>query len=140
MKRLVSASCDDVAAAYEEEIARIAQKKRLLQERCTAALEPRSSFNEYFRAALNLLSNPWLLWEKGSFAHKRLLLKLAIPVPITFSREDGFSNPELSLPFKILGGADMQNLQMVRAAGLEPARPRPPDFKSGMSTNSITPA
>ena len=27
---------------------------------------------------------------------------------------------------------------MVRKAGLEPARPKPPDFESGTSTNSIT--
>ncbi|MEO1043790.1 MAG: hypothetical protein AAFX52_16030, partial [Pseudomonadota bacterium] len=27
----------------------------------------------------------------------------------------GFLNPELSLPFKVLGGAEMQNLNMVRS-------------------------
>jgi len=99
MKRLVTATCDDVASAYEDEIARIAQEKRLLSERCEAALEPRRPFSECFRAALNLLANPWILWDRGTFEHKRLLLRLAIPVPIPFSRENGFSNPELSLPF-----------------------------------------
>ena len=123
MKRLVAASCDDVAAAYEEEIARIAKERRLLQERCQVALEPRKPFSECFRAAMNLIANPWVLWESGSFAHKRLLLRLVIPTPIPYRREQGFSNPELSLPFKILGGADMQNLRMVPRRGLEPPRP-----------------
>ena len=38
MKRLVAANCDDVAAAYEEEIARISKERRLLQERCSGRL------------------------------------------------------------------------------------------------------
>ena len=123
MKRLVAASCDDVASAYEDEIARIAQEKRLLSERCEAALEPRKPFAECFHAAMGFIANPWLLWERGTFEHKRLLLRLAIPATIPFSRENGFSNPELSLPFRMLGGTDMQNLQMVPRRGLEPPRP-----------------
>ncbi len=30
-----------------------------------------------------------------------------------------------------------QGLVLVPGAGIEPARPKPPDFKSGMSTNFI---
>lgn len=113
MKRLVAATCDDVASAYEDEIARIAQEKRLLRERCEAALEPRKPFAECFHAAMDSIANPWLFWERGTFEHKRLLLRLTILVPIPFSRENGFSNPELSLPFKLLGSTDMQNRQIV---------------------------
>ena len=89
---------------------------------------------------MNLLANPWVLWESGSFAHKRLLLRLVIPTPIPFSREQGFSNPELSLPFKILRGADMQNLQMVRSRGLEPPRIAPQRPQRCASTSSATTA
>jgi len=119
MKRLVAASCDDAALAYEDEIARIAHEKRFLSERCETALEPRRPLFECFCAALNLLANPWVLWERGTFEHKRLLLRLAIPFPIRFSRENGFSNPNLSLPFRLLGGSDMQNLQMVRSRSVK---------------------
>ena len=40
------------------------------------------------------------------------------------------------LPYEAI----VANRVVVRAAGLEPARRWPPDFKSGMSTTSITPA
>ncbi|MEO1043791.1 MAG: zinc ribbon domain-containing protein, partial [Pseudomonadota bacterium] len=112
--RLVEASSETVVKAYEEEIGRLEHQKRLLHDRQRNALEPLRSFDESFSAAIQFLAKPWILWENGTFDHKRLLLRLAVPEPITYARIQGFLNPELSLPFKVLGGAEMQNLNMVR--------------------------
>lgn len=46
--------------------------------------------------------------------------------------------PSPTVRAKMLDWFKMKDL--VRAAGVEPARPKSPNFKSGMSTNSITPA
>ena len=122
MKRLVTATSDAVVSAYETEIGKIELEKRVLEEKAQTALELPETFEKTFSAAMTFLANPWILWDKGTFAHKRLLLRLTVPSPITYTRENGFLNTNLSLPFNVLGGKDMQNLQMVRAGGLEPPR------------------
>ena len=119
MKRLVTAPCDDVVSAYEQEITNIVHEKRLLEERCEGTLEPHKSFDECFDAAMKFFARPWKLWESGVFAQQRLLLKLSLPEPIVYSRENGFLNTNFSLPFKLLGDKNMQKMQMVRPRRLE---------------------
>ena len=125
MNRLVDAPSDDIANVYEEEIGNLTRQKHLLEERTKTRLEPQKPFEDCFKAAMQFFLNPWKLWESDYFAHKRLLLKLTLPEPIIYTREKGFLNPNFALPFKLLGDMNMQNLQMVRTAGLEPARGYP---------------
>lgn len=123
--RLVQATSDTIVAAYERELQKLEHEKRLLKEQQAGVLEPQKSFEESFKLAMALAANPWILCEKGGFGHKRLLLRLAIPRTLTYHTKNGFLNPELSLPFKLLGGVNMQKKHMVRTAGLEPARGYP---------------
>ena len=119
MKRLVAATSDDIANAYEIEVGNLTKEKRLLEERSTVALEPQKPFDECFNAAMNFFAKPWKLWESDCFVHKRLMLKLVLPEPIIYTREKGFLNPNFSLPFKLLGDPNMQNMKMVRSRRLE---------------------
>ena len=125
MKRLVTATSDAVVSAYETEIGNIELEKRVLEEKAQTALELPETFEKTFSAAMTFLANPWILWDKGTFAHKRLLLRLTVPSPITYTRENGFLNTNLSLPFNALGKDSMQNLQMVRSRRLELPRVLP---------------
>jgi len=118
MKRLVTATSDAVISAYEAEISKIELEKRVVEEKAQSALELPRTFEKTFSAAMTFLANPWILWDKGTFAHKRLLLRLTVPSPITYTRENGFLNTNLSLPFSILGENDMQTMQMVRSRGI----------------------
>ena len=71
-----------------------------------------------FELALTFLSNPWNIWENGSFLGRRNLLKLAFQGRIPYTRENGFSNPEISLPFKVLGGfGSAENVMAHRGGG-----------------------
>nr|GGI02261.1 hypothetical protein GCM10011355_34850 [Aquisalinus luteolus] len=121
IKRLVATNNASVIAAYEEEIEKMDRKKSVLTARQSARLEPQNPFDESFKMAMNFLSNAWILWEKGDFMQKRFLLRLVVPEPIRFCREKGFLNPDLALPFKTLQALNIQNENMVRTAGLEPA-------------------
>ena len=51
-----------------------------------------------------------------------------------------YRTPELSLPFRMLGGFLNLGEIMVRAGRLELPLSKEPDFESGASTNSATPA
>lgn len=119
VKRLVAATTDAVVPVYEKELANLEHEKRLMEEEAARALEPAKPFAESFGLAMDFLSKPWVLWENGDLAARRLLLRLSLPAPIVYNRENGFSNAEFALPFSTLGGADMQNLQMVRSRGIE---------------------
>ena len=120
IKRIVDSTSDRVISAYEKEIDSLEAQKRLLTDQAEHALEPSKPFETAFRAAMEFLSSPWKLWESGDYQQKRLLLKLAVPNPIPYCKENGFSNREFSLPFSILGGMHMQKNKLVGPEGFEP--------------------
>ena len=113
VKRIMSSSSDSVITAYERKIDALEAEKRVLEDEATQPLEPAKPFEEVFRTAMEFLSAPWKLWESGDYNQQRLLLKLAIPKPIPFCKENGFSNRNFALPFNILGGLNMQKCKMV---------------------------
>lgn len=140
LDKIVGANAPSVITALESRVTALESKKRLLVEKQRDAQAPRRTMEQSLEHALTFLSNPWKLWQTGELEVKRTVLKLAFSAPILFSRNIGARAPKTTIPFSILAEISNAKTAMVRAAGLEPARPKPPDFKSGMSTNSITPA
>ena len=102
--KLVETNNTLVAQKLEEKIETIEQTKLAIAQKCEILAKPKRGFDEMFELALTFLSNPWNIWENGSFLDRRNLLKLAFQGRIPYTRENGFSNPEISLPFKVLGG------------------------------------
>jgi len=112
--RIMNATNERVITAYEKELDVLERQKRDLTNKAAAPLEPAKSFETAFGAAMAFLTQPWKLWESGDYHAQRLLLKLALPQPLTYCRQNGFSNYELSLPFKVLEDFSMQKNKMVR--------------------------
>lgn len=115
--RIMNSTSDRVIAAYEKEVDALDAKKLLLTDQASHALEPTKPFETAFRAAMQFLAMPWKLWESGEYPQQRLLLKLALPKPIPYCPDNGFSNREFALPFNILGGIDMLDNKMVQQKG-----------------------
>ena len=118
--RIVNATNERVIAAYEKEIDVLEKQKRDLANKASEPLEPAQPFETAFQAAMQFLTMPWKLWESGEFSKQRLLLKLALPKALPYCPQNGFSNHEFSLPFKVLGGMNMQKNKMVEPRGVEP--------------------
>ena len=118
--RIMNSNSERLISAYEKEIETLEAQKRLMADQTAQPIEPARSFETAFRAAMQFLSMPWKLWESGDYHQQRLLLKLAVPKAIPYCKENGFSNREFSLPFKLLGGMNMQKCEMVGGNGLEP--------------------
>jgi len=112
--RIMNSTSERVIAAYEKELDVLERQKRDLTNKAAQPLEPAQPFETAFGAAMEFLTKPWKLWESGEYDKQRLLLKLALPKPLTYCRQNGFSNTKLSLPFKVLGDFDMQKNEMVR--------------------------
>ncbi|MEO1089740.1 MAG: hypothetical protein AAFX81_03850 [Pseudomonadota bacterium] len=100
--RLVDADSKTVIAAYERHIAKLEQL--VVTEKAASTGTPHRPFTQMFELAMRFLATPWKLWESGRFDLQRLVLKLTFSGPLPYDRNQGFRTPELSLPFKVLGG------------------------------------
>ena len=127
----------DVAAAittYERQLGKLETKKEVLREQTQQAIEPQKPFDEMFGLAWRFLSNPCILWEKGNYDHKRLLLRMTFTDKLAYCHENGFTdqlNRKIALPFGTYTDFE-KNFGMVPRGGIEPPTLR---FSVACSTN-----
>ena len=108
-----------VVQKIEEKINQMGQNKLAIEQKCGNLGRPKRGYSEMFELALRFLSSPWNIWEKGSFIDRRNVLKLAFTGQVPYTRENGFSNPKISLPFKVLGGFESTKREMAHPARFE---------------------
>ena len=124
LERIVGAENPTVISAYEAKLAKLEKEKLIKAEKLENAGKPRHAFDEMFELSLRFLSSPWNLWASGQMHLRRIVLRLAFAKRITYTRNEGFSNPTLSSPFNALGGIHMGKSEMARPKGFEPLTPR----------------
>lgn len=113
-----------VVSKIEDKINQMAQNKLAIVQKCRILGQPKRGYSEMFELALIFLSSPCNIWENGSFIDRRNVLKLAFTGQVPYTRENGFSNPKISLPFKALGGLESTEKGMAHWGGFEPPTPR----------------
>lgn len=123
VERIVEADNPRVISAYENKIATLENEKLLIAERLQMESKPRHAFEDMFELALEFLSTPWNLWASGHIHLRKIVLRLAFAERIAYTRNEGFSNPKKSLPFKMLEGMNMGKCEMARWGGFEPPTP-----------------
>ncbi len=111
LERIMNAQSDAVVPVYEGEIVTLERRKAVLAEQMHKQTEPKGSFEEKLEPALIFLSNPWKLWETGEVALRRLVLKLVFTDRLKYCRNEGARTPEISFPFKLLGGFSMSEFR-----------------------------
>jgi hypothetical protein len=67
--------------------------------------------------ALRFLSSPWKIYKNGDYAMRQTVLRLAFAAPLRYSQNSMYGTPELSFPFKYLGGFSGQKSEMVQREG-----------------------
>ena len=120
LERIVGAENPTVISAYETKLAKLEKEKLIKAEKLENAGKPRHAFDEMFELSLRFLSSPWNLWASGQMHLRRIVLRLAFAKRITYTRNEGFSNPTLSSPFNALGGIHMGKSEMAHPTGFEP--------------------
>lgn len=123
LDRLVAAENPSVIAAYEKRIAQLEQEKLIVAERAASVQVPPLPFDKMFELAMRFLAKPCKLWESGRIDLQRLVLRLTFTDPIPYCRDSGFRTPELSIPFKTLGGIFAAQCGMVSPARFELTAP-----------------
>ena len=121
MDRIVATDNNTLIDAYEGQINKLSEKKLYMQENSYQRSKPPKTFEHSFRTAFSFLSNPWKLWASDLLEHKRMVVKLAFPEGLSYSRETGYRTASIALPFRALGVFDTGKCKVVGPAGLEPA-------------------
>jgi len=123
MSKLVDKLIDSdnalVVQKIEDKIEQMEQKKLAIVQKYKNLGKSKRGYSEMFELALTFLSSPWNIWEKGSFLDRRNVLKLAFKGRIPYTRENGFSNPKISIPFKALGAFSTSKNEMAHRGGFE---------------------
>lgn len=104
LDRIMQASNATIIQRYESKVERLEEERALIVEKRDTQVEPAGAFDEKLELALQFLANPFKIWENGTTAARRLVLNLAFTAPIKYHRNEGARTPEISFPFKALGG------------------------------------
>ena len=123
LDRIVETENAVVAAKLEERMAKFEREKLILAEQIESAAKPRHTVEESFELAMRFLSSPWKIWEKGSLAVQKTVLRLAFLEPVAYSRFEGVRTPKMAFPFKALADLSTGKCEMARWGGFEPPTP-----------------
>ena len=77
------------------------------------ALPPKGRLEECIELSLKFLSSPWKIYENGCYAMRQIVLRLTLAEPLLYGRIEGCGTPEISFPFKVLGGISGQESKLV---------------------------
>jgi site-specific DNA recombinase len=113
LDRIVEASNASVVNAYETRIDKLERQKIVLQERLDKSIPPKGRLEDCIELALGFLSSPWNIYKNGGFVMRQTVLRLAFAEPLKYSQNGVYGTPELSFPFKFLGGFLGQKSEMV---------------------------
>ena len=120
LERIVETDGVAIVSAYEKKIGQLSARKLVLTEKLDQIGRPQYPFEDLFELAMRFVSSPWNIWNSGQFNLRRMVLRLAFAERISYSRENGFSNPKFALPFNILREIDMEKSVVARPKGFEP--------------------
>ncbi len=123
LDRIVDATNDKIVKAYEKRLEKLERQKLFLQEKIEQNSKPERSFEQMYRTAMQFLENPYGLWASERLDGKRNVCKLVFSERLVWDRKGMYRTPQLTLPFKALGGISDQKIRMVPRKGLEPSLP-----------------
>ncbi len=138
--KLVETTSERATQAIERRLEKLEGQKSVLDEKLLKNTQSKGSYNKNYRTAVAFISNPLNLWQKGDPTIRNTMLKLLFTEPLTYERKQGYRTSPLSLPFKHLGGLNMDKRTMVPTARLELARLSSLPPQDSVSTSSTTSA
>lgn len=96
----VETTNEKVGLALESKIAKLEDEKLVLNEKLEKSTQPRDAKPQDFELLRQFQPNPWKIYEIGSLAMKKIVLKLAFTAPLSYDRKEGFRTPQTSVIFE----------------------------------------
>ena len=122
MDRILEAP-ESLVARYEMRLSEIEREKVGLREQLDTARQPPARFDNVYRTVFGFLENPQKLWRSSHYERRRAVLRMAFRTHLRYDRKRGYRTPKTTLPFRVLGGLDGRNREMVPRRRLELPRP-----------------
>ena len=97
-----SASSARVIAAYEKKIEEAELSKLDIAEKLENPGRTKHTYEELFELALKFISSPCKIWETARFEMRRIILRLVFSDHLSYCKDKGLLNSDLSMPFKAL--------------------------------------
>ncbi|MEM6676472.1 MAG: hypothetical protein AAF675_01235 [Pseudomonadota bacterium] len=119
--RITGADSPSIMSAYENEIKRLEAKRVRIKDRWSWRANRSKASKQLFRTAFGFIANPWNLWSSGGSAAQKLVLRLILPTPVTYCKNEGFRTAPIPRPFRVFRGSGSADWGMVEGAGFEPA-------------------
>lgn len=119
LDRVVEASSRSVVSAYESRIEKLERQKIVLAEKAAKTVPPKGQLETCMELAMQFLSNPYEIYEKGSLTVRRSVLRLAFAEPIRYSRKEGYGTIKSAFPFKVLKEITGSKSEMVLLERIE---------------------
>ncbi|MCC7265709.1 MAG: recombinase family protein [Caulobacteraceae bacterium] len=117
--RIVETEQETVVAAYERKLRSLEMRRAELTDQVNREGEKKPDLTRAVRTAVKFLANPSVLWTSGDPADRRVLLKLAFPQRLTYSRNEGFRTPLTGSIFRYFASLDALKKEMARPERFE---------------------
>lgn len=119
--KLIATNSPTVQAALETKIENLEVEKQKLTADLKHRDEHQIDFGTALAKVMQFMENPHDAWARGSLEQKKLVQRLVFARPVVIDPKKGIGTAELSLPFKMLRDISSGKIQLVEAAGIEPA-------------------
>ncbi len=134
IERIVQTHQTALVSAYESELEKLEHQRVAMSENLTVEIAENNTlgqdFEQAYRTAMKVISNPKILWENQDVRLKRIAVKYAFSSRLRYDRENGYRTGQKSLPFQVFQrlslnskGKNMPNERMVGDTGIEPVTP-----------------
>ena len=104
INRVAEEANEKVADVCLKKVGDLESQKVVLEEKMERTGEKKEPFSKLYELACDFIENPLKLWHSEHLEHKQTVLKLVFSAPPQYTRNKGYTNPNLSLPFKALSG------------------------------------
>ncbi len=118
--RLVDATSDSVASAYDRKVKELETQRAALTERMATVGRPLGDFGDTYRTAFDFLANPLKLWNSPHLEDRRAVLRLVFAERLPYQRGRGYRTAQVSAPFRLLGIFGVRE-DLVEQNGIEPS-------------------
>lgn len=95
LDRIVDSSNGSVVKAYEARIEKLERQMIRLTEQAEQIVPPQGHQDKFIEPVFGFLANSWEIYEKGSLALKRTVLKLTFSEPLRYSRNEGYRTAKI---------------------------------------------
>lgn len=124
LERLVETTNPKVMTALEGKVSKIEEEKLLLADKLSQKASPKKPLAEIIELLRDFLSNPWNIYENGSLAVRKTILKMAFASPLAYDRKNSYRTPQVSVIFYFFENFTAK-CEMVRSRRLELPRELP---------------